>query len=140
MRKTMRWISTALAGAVIGGMLLGLPPAASAQRAMGRVVVVAPVVAPVPVFDPFFPYAYYPYGYPAWYVAGNYGYVKVNTHGQQASVYVDGGYAAKTHKSKKLALKAGNHNIELKDSNGKTFFQERVAVTVGQTTKVDVPS
>jgi hypothetical protein len=136
MRKTMRWISTALAVAVVGGMLLGLPPTASAQRVTRSIV----VVQPVPVFDPFFPYAYYPYGYPAGYVAGNYGYVKVDTHGQQASVYVDGGYAAKTHKSKKLALKAGNHNIELKDSNGKTFFQERVAVTVGQTTKVDVPS
>ncbi len=136
MRKTMRWISTALAVAVVGGMLLGLPPTASAQRVTRSIV----VVQPVPVFDPFFQYAYYPYGYPAGYVAGNYGYVKVDTHGQQASVYVDGGYAAKTHKSKKLALKAGNHNIELKDSNGKTFFQERVAVTVGQTTKVDVPS
>jgi hypothetical protein len=136
MRKTMRWISTALAVAVVGGMLLGLPPTASAQRVTRSIV----VVQPVPVFDPFFPYAYYPYGYPAGYVAGNYGYVKVDTHGQQASVYVDGGYAAKTHKSKKFALKAGNHNIELKDSNGKTFFQERVAVTVGQTTKVDVPS
>lgn len=136
MRRTVGWISTALAVAVMGGMLLGLPPTASAQRVTRSVV----VVQPVPVFDPFFPYAYYPYGYPPYYVAGNYGYVKVDTHGQQASVYVDGGYAAKTHKSKKFALRAGNHNIELKDSNGKTFFQERVAVTVGQTVKVDVPS
>lgn len=136
MRKTMRWISTFLAVAIVGGTLLGLPSTASAQRVTRSVV----VVQPVPVFDPFFPYAYYPYGYPPYYVAGNYGWVKVDTHGQQAAVYVDGGYAAKTHKSKKLALRAGNHNIELKDSNGKTFFQERVAVTVGQTTKVDVPS
>jgi hypothetical protein len=98
------------------------------------------VVEPVPVFDPFFPYAYYPYAYPPSYVAGNYGYVKVDTHGQQASVYVDGGYALKTHKSKKFALRAGDHNIEFRDSNGKTVFQERVAVIVGQTTKVDVPS
>jgi hypothetical protein len=137
MRKTVGWISTVLTVAIIGGLLLGLPPTASAQRVVSRGVV---VVAPVRVYDPFFPYAYYPYGYPAGYVAGNYGYVKVDTHGQQASVYIDGGYAAKTHKSKKLALRAGNHNIELKDSNGKTFFQEKVAITVGETTKVDVPS
>jgi hypothetical protein len=136
MRKTVGWISTALAVAIMGGMLLGLPPTASAQRVTRRVV----VVEPVPVFDPFFPYAYYPYGYPPAYVAGNYGYVKVDTHGQEAAVYVDGGYALKTHKSKKFALRAGNHNIELRGSNGKTFFQERVAVIVGQTTKVDVPS
>jgi hypothetical protein len=53
---------------------------------------------------------------------------------------VDGGYAAKTHKTKKLALRPGTHDIELRDSGGRTFFQERVAVMVGQTTKVDVPS
>ncbi|MGB9071540.1 MAG: hypothetical protein WCC22_02635 [Terriglobales bacterium] len=136
MHKTMRWISTALAVAITGGLLVGSPPAASAQRVTRHVV----VVEPVPVFDPFFPYAYYPYGYPPYYVAGNYGYVKVDTHHRQADVYVDGGYAAKTHKTKKFALKAGNHNIELRDSEGRTFFQERIAVIVGQTTKVDVPS
>jgi hypothetical protein len=137
MFKTKRWILIALGVAIAGGMLLGLPPTASAQRPRPHVV----VVEPVPVFDPFFfPYAYYPYAYPPSYVAGNYGYVKVDTHGQEAAVFVDGGYAVKTHKSKKFALRAGNHNIELRDSNGKTFFQERVAVIVGQTTKVDVPS
>jgi hypothetical protein len=136
MRKTVGWISTALAVAITGGLLLSGAPTASAQRIRPRVV----VVEPVPVFDPFFPYAYYPYAYPPSYAAGNYGYVKVDTHGQEAALYVDGGYALKTHKSKKLALRAGNHNIELRDSNGKTFFQERVAVIVGETTKVDVPS
>ena len=138
MRKSVGWIATTLAVAITGGMLLGLPPAASAQRLRGGGRVV--VVEPVPVFAPFFPYAYYPYAYPPYYVAGNYGYVKLNTHGQHAAVYVDGGYAAKTHKTKKLALRAGNHDIELRDSSGRTFFQERVAIMVGQTTKVDVPS
>jgi hypothetical protein len=136
MRKTVGWISTAVAAAITGGLLLSGAPTASAQRIRPRVV----VVEPVPVFDPFFPYAYYPYAYPPSYAAGNYGYVKVDTHGQEATLYVDGGYALKTHKSKKLAMRAGNHNIELRDSNGKTFFQERVAVIVGQTTRVDVPS
>jgi hypothetical protein len=135
MHNTMRWYSRALVVAVTGVLLLSFPQTATAQRFRGRVV----IVEPVPVFDPFFPYAY-PYAYPPYYVARNYGYVKINTHGQAAAVYVDGGYATKTHKTKKFALRPGNHDIELRDSNGRTFFQERVAVMVGQTTKVDVPS
>jgi hypothetical protein len=134
MRKTMRWISISLVVAIMGALFLSSPPKVLAQRFRGGVV----YVEPVPVYGPFFPYAYpYPYGY---YAARNYGYVKVNTHGQNADVYVDGGYAAKTHKTKKLALQPGTHDIELRDSGGRTFFQERVAVMVGQTTKVDVPS
>ena len=136
MHKTMRWISLSLAVAVMGALFLSSPPTASAERVRGGVV----FVQPVPVFDPFF-YAYpYPYAYGPYYVARNYGYVKLNTHGQNADIYVDGGYAAKTHKTKKLALRPGTHDIELRDSGGRTFFQERVAVMVGQTTKVDVPS
>jgi hypothetical protein len=134
MRKTMRWISISLVVAIMGALFLSSPPTVLAQRFRGGVV----SVEAVPVYGPFFPYAYpYPYGY---YAARNYGYVKVNTHGQNADVYVDGGYAAKTHKTKKLALRPGTHDIELRDSGGRTFFQERVAVMVGQTTKVDVPS
>ncbi len=135
MHNTMRGCSRALAVAIAGVLLLAIPQPATAQRPRGRVV----IVEPVPVFDPFFPYAY-PYAYGPYYVPRNYGYVKLNMHGQDASVYVDGGYATKTHKTKKFALRPGNHDIELRDSSGHTFFQERVAVMVGQTTKVDVPS
>jgi hypothetical protein len=134
MHKTTRWVSMALAVAITGAIFLSLPPTVSAQRRGGIVV-----VAPVPVYDPFFPYWGYPYG-PYYVAPRNYGYVKVDTHGQNASIYVDGGYAAKTHKSKKLALRAGNHDIELRDSGGRAFFKERVAVMIGETTKVDVPS
>jgi len=136
MHKTMRWYSRALAAiAITGGLLLSIPQTASAQRFRGRVV----VVEPAPFFDPFFPYAYgYPYG--PYYAAHNYGYVKLDTHHRHATVYIDGGYAAKTDKTKKFALRPGNYNIELRDSDGRTFFQERVAVMIGQTTKVDVPS
>ncbi len=135
MHNTMRWSSRVLVVAITGVLLLSFPQMTSAQRLRGRVV----IVEPVPVFDPFFPYAY-SYPYPPSYVTRNYGYVKLDTHRTYASVYIDGGYAAKTNKTKKFALRPGNHDIELRDSNGRTFFQERVAVMVGQTTKVDVPS
>ena len=135
MNRTTRWISMALAVTITGALFLSSPPTASAQRVRSSVV----FVQPVPVFDPFFPYAY-PYAYGPYYVARNYGYIKLNMHGQEAAVYIDGGYAMKTHKTKKLALRPGNHDIELRDSSGHRFFQERVAVMVGETTKVDVPS
>ena len=131
MDRTMRSFSRALVVATAGLLVLSSPQAASAQNR--RVV----VIERVPVFDPFFPY---PYPYEPGYVVRNYGFVKVKTHGREASVYVDGGYAARTKKNKEFALRPGNHNIELRDREGRTFFQERVAVTIGQTTKVDVPS
>ncbi len=135
MRKTMRWFSMTLAIAMMGGLLLSIPQTASAQRLRRHVV----VVEPAPFFDPFFPYAY-SYPYAPYYAARNYGYVKLDVHHKHAAVFIDGGYAAKTDKTKKFALRPGNHNFELRDSDGRTFFQERVAVMVGQTTKVDVPS
>ena len=131
MRKTMLWLSRALVVATTGLLLLSFPDRASAQQ--HRVV----VIERVPVFDPFFPN---PYPYPLGYVARNYGYVKLKTHGRDASVYVDGGFAVRTKKNKEFALRPGTHDIELRDDDGRTLLSERVAVIVGQTTKLDVPS
>jgi len=91
-------------------------------------------------FNPFFPYyAYpYPYPYPAYYMTANFGEVKIDTHAKDAAVYIDGGYAAKIREAKKFALRPGNHDIELRDSDGRTFYQQQVAVTVGHTTKLHV--
>lgn len=131
MRKAMLWFSRALVVATTGLLLLSPLDRASAQQHR------AVVIERVPVFDPFFPY---PYPYPSGYVARNYGYVKLKTHGRDATVYVDGGFAVRTKKNKEFALRPGNHDIELRDDDGRTLFNERVAVMVGQTTKVDVPS
>ena len=133
MRKTMRLGSIALATAITGGLLFGMAPTASAQRIRRRVV----IVTPGPFFGPFYPYyGYYPY--PPSYMAANYGEVKIETHQKDAQVYIDGGYAAKIKEAKKFALRPGNHDIELRDSDGEAFFQERVAVTIGHTTKLHV--
>ena len=134
MRKTLHWLSRVLAIAIATGVVATAAPSAFAQQGHHRVV----IIQQVPVIDPFFAYPY-PYAYPPNYVASNYGYVKVDTHRQNAELYIDGGYADRLEKSKKFALRPGNHDLELRDTDGRKLFQERVAVIVGKTTKVDVP-
>jgi len=108
------------------------PPPPMAQKPAQQQVV---VVEPVRVFDPFFTYPY-PYAYPPDYMAENFGYVKIKTDRKDASVFVDGGFADKIEKAKKFALRPGNHDIELRDSDGRTLYKERVAVIVGKTTEL----
>jgi len=137
MSKTMRFGSIVLGLAIAGALLLGMATTASAQRIIRRRVV---VVEPGPFFyyGPYYPYDFY-YPYPPRY-AGNYGEVKIEAHHEQkhADVYIDGGFAANLKDHNKFALKAGNHDIELRDTGGEVIYQERVAVTVGQTTKLHV--
>ncbi len=108
-------------------------PMAPAQQPGQRVV----IVEPIRVFDPLFDYPY-PYAYPPEYMAENFGYIKIDTKHKDASVYVDGGFADKVEKAKKFALRPGNHDIELRDSDGREIFKERVAVLVGKSTTLDV--
>lgn len=110
------------------------PPAPMAQQSAQQQVV---VVEPIRVFDPFFTYPY-PYAYPPDYMAANFGYVKIKADKDKkdASVFVDGGYADKLAKAKKFALRPGNHEIELRDSDGRTLYKEQVAVIVGKTTEL----
>jgi hypothetical protein len=116
-----------------GVLLFGMAPAASAQRIRSRAV----IVGPGPFYGPFYPYyGYYPY--PPRYMAANYGEVEFKTHLKNSDVYIDGGYAARIRETKKFALRPGNHDIELRDSDGRTFYQECVADTIGHTTKLHV--
>src|SRR5207244_7309288 len=116
------------------------PPAAAPQatapaQPQSRTV----IIEPVRVYDPFFDYPY-PYAYEPDYMASNFGYVKIKmkTENKDAQVYVDGGFADKIDKAKKFALKPGTHDIELRDSDGRTLYREKVAVTVGKTTDVNI--
>ena len=71
-------------------------------------------------------------------MASNFGYVKIKTDVKDAAVYIDGGYADRIDKAKKFALRPGTHDIELRDSDGRTLYRERVAVIVGKTTELKV--
>jgi len=135
MRKTMRLGSIVLAVAITGTLFLGLTPTVSAQF-RHRVV----IVERGPFFyDPFFPYGgYYYYSYPPRYA--NFGEVKIVAHNEQkdSNVYIDGGFAARLRDHNKFAMRPGNHEIELRNYDGQPIFQEKVAVTIGQTTKLHV--
>ena len=149
----MRWFWKTFISALLGGLLLSSPaafaqkpsmpapkpaptspaPMAPAPQPQPQVV----VVEPIRVFDPLFDYPY-PYAYSPDYMAQNFGYVKLDTKDKDASVYVDGGFADKVSKAKKFALRPGNHEIELRDSDNRTIYKERVAVLVGKTTTLHV--
>ena len=134
MLRTMRRFPYAVAVVLAGGLLLGAAPSSSAQ-VRRRVIVVQRFD---PFFDPFFPWYGYPYPYPPYYMAANYGEVKIDPHHKFAEVYIDGGYAATITKSKKFTLRPGIHEISLRSPNGETFYDQRVAVTVGETTKLRI--
>lgn len=113
------------------------PPATAAQQPAPNVRQRVIIDEPIRVFDPYFDYPY-PYAYPPDYMSQNFGYVKLDTHVKDASVFVDGGFADKVNKAKKFALRPGTHNIELRDSDGREIFHERIAVLVGKTTTLHV--
>ena len=149
-----RFVKT-LTSVILGGLLLssastlsGQQPKAKSPAPMAPTAQPAPaaqpapqpnqrvvIVEPIRVFDPFFDYPY-PYAYAPDYMAENFGYVKIKTDRKDASVYVDGGFADKVEKAKKFALRPGTHDIELRDSDGRSLFRERVAVLVGKTTEL----
>ncbi len=149
----MRWFWKTLTSLLIAGLLLiAAPAAAQKPRTMPAPPTPPPmsqpstpaaqqprviVVEPIRVFDPFFVYPY-PYAYPPDYMAANFGYVKIKTDYKDASVYVDGGFADQIKKAKEFALRPGTHDIELRDSDGRRLFRERVAVLVGKTTELKV--
>ncbi len=97
--------------------ILTLAPMASAHPP--RVIVRRHVFIRAP-YDPF---GGPPYPYPYTYVPAPYaGDVKLQTDMKDASVYVDGGYAGKANKLKRFSLQPGTHDIDLRDSEGRTLF------------------
>jgi hypothetical protein len=139
MLRTMRRFSHVMAVLLVGGLILSVVPSVSSAQVRRRVIIVQRF-APFCPIDPFFPYDVYPYPYARYYMAANYGEVKIDPNHKVAKVYIDGGYAATITKSKKFTLRPGTHVITLRNSDGVTFYRKRVAVLVGQTTKLRVSS
>ena len=86
----------------------------------------------------FYPgyYGYYgPWYGPAYYVP-NAGEVEIQAKHKGDQIFVDGGFAGRTGELKKFPLRAGNHTIELRNANGKTFYQEQINVIAGKKIKI----
>jgi hypothetical protein len=81
---------------------------------------------------------YGPYGgtYRGYYYRANTGNVKIEARVKGDSIFVDGGYAGETGHLKKFPLRPGPHTIELRDRNGRSYYQERVEVIRGRTVKI----
>jgi hypothetical protein len=76
---------------------------------------------------------YEPYGYVAGPTAGK---VKFETKAKNAQVYVDGAYAGTAQQLGAFPLKAGTHNVELRDAAGQTIYSQQVDVIAGKTLKI----
>jgi hypothetical protein len=64
------------------------------------------------------------------------GDVKIVAPAQPATVWIDGQYAGTTDNIMQVALEAGSHDMQLKDTQGNTLFSGSVNVVAGQTTQI----
>jgi hypothetical protein len=143
----IRYTKAILLSSLLAGLMF-MVPAASAQRGGFRGGFHGGFYGPV--YGPgwgwglgwgpgFYNPAWYgPYG--AYYVPGSSnptGEVKIDTKAKDAMVYVDGGYAGTVGSLKTFHLKAGEHDVELRDPSGHSYFQEHVNVLAGRTLKLN---
>ena len=110
--------------------LLTLAPAASARPP--RIIIRGGFGYPV-WFTPYW-VPNYVYTYPAPVVYT--GELKIKAPMPSASIYVDGGFVGRADKVKKIPLLAGTHEVQLRDSDGRTFYQESIAIIPGRTTQI----
>ena len=78
---------------------------------------------------------YEPYGYVPGTVAGK---VKFDTKMKDAQIYVDGGYAGTVSQLGTFPLKAGTHDVELRDASGQSLYNEHIDVIAGKTIKIKI--
>jgi PEGA domain len=125
----------ALLGMAAALMML-VPASASARGFGGRIVVGGPFVGGYwggPYWGGYWG-PYYGYG-PYWggyYAFPNSGEIKLDTKVKDAQVFINGAYAGTTQEDKKMHLRPGNYNIEIREG-GRTQFSEKVYVAAGKT-------
>ena len=112
-------------------VLLG---ASSASARPPRIIIRGGFVYPYPVWvSPYWGPSYiYTYPVPVTYT----GELKVKAPMPGASIYVDGGFVGVADKLKNIPLPAGTHEVQLRDPDGRTFYQESVEIIAGRTTQI----
>ena len=125
----------ALLGMAAALMML-VPASASARGFGGHIVVGGPFVGGYwggPYWGGYWG-PYYGYG-PYWggyYAFPNSGEIKLDTKVKDAQVFINGAYAGTTQEDKKMHLRPGNYNIQIREG-GRTQFTEKVYVAAGKT-------
>lgn len=115
-------------------VMMLVPGGASARGFGGRVFIGGPYVGGYwggPYWGPY-GYAYGPYWGPGYYGYPIAGEIKLDTKVKDAQVFINGAYAGTTQEDKKLHLRPGNYNIEIREG-GHTQFSEKVYVAAGKT-------
>ena len=69
---------------------------------------------------------------PAYYGYPNTGEVKLDTKVKDAQVFINGAYAGTTQEDKKMHLRPGSYDFEIREG-GRTQFAEKVYVAAGKT-------
>ncbi len=77
-------------------------------------------------------YAYGPYGAPGYYAFPRAGEVKLDTKVKDAQVFINGAFAGTTQEAKKMHLRPGSYDIQIREG-GQTHFDQKVYVAAGQT-------
>ena len=112
-------------------VLLG---ASSASARPPRIIIRGGFVYPYPVWvSPYWGPSYI-YTYPV--PVTNTGELKVKAPMPGASIYIDGGFVGVADKVKNIPLPAGTHEVQLRDPDGRTFYQESVEIIAGRTTQI----
>jgi len=78
------------------------------------------------------PYAYGPYWGPGYYAYPYTGEIKLDTKVKDAQVFINGAFAGTTHDAKKMHLRPGTYDIQIREG-GKTQFDQKVYVAGGRT-------
>jgi len=64
------------------------------------------------------------------------GQVKIIAPTEDSTVWIDGQFAGTTGNIMRVALEAGSHDMQLKDTQGNLVFSGSVSVVAGQTTQI----
>jgi hypothetical protein len=78
------------------------------------------------------PYAYGPYWGGGYYAYPYTGEIKLDTKVKDAQVFINGAFAGTTHDAKKMHLRPGTYDIQIREG-GKTQFDQKVYVAGGRT-------
>ena len=124
----------ALLGIAAAALMMLVPASASARGFGAHVVVGGPFMGGYwggPYWGPY-GYAYSPYWGPGYYGYPAAGEIKLDTKVKDAQVFINGAFAGSTKEAKKLHLRPGNYDIQIREG-GQTQFDQKVYVAAGQT-------